>query len=59
MVVLDLANPTPFDVKSRGAAAASNSFFMGKIQNGDIDAEWAKTAGQAGRPPRTLLERLL
>jgi hypothetical protein len=30
MVILDLANPTPVDVKSRGAAAASNSVFMDK-----------------------------
>jgi hypothetical protein len=28
MVILDLANPTPCDVISSGAAAASNSFFM-------------------------------
>jgi hypothetical protein len=30
MVIVDLANPTPCDVIISGAAAASNSFFIGQ-----------------------------
>ena len=48
--ILDLANPTSPDVKSRGPAAASNSIFMDKNPNREVDAESGRDCATVRAP---------